>query len=160
MARLTNKQQAFVDVYVETLNATEAAARAGYKGTRPTLAVVGHQNLNKPDIALAIREQSSTGVMQRHDAAKKQTRVKVYLMRAENGLIKIGKTITVEQRLRQINMMSPVDIELFCVFDSLFGDELEKELHAAYACKRVKGEWFALSQRDLNEIVTSYGPVN
>ena len=51
---LTGKQQLFVDHYLDTLNATEAAARAGYKGSRNVLSVVGYDNVRKPKLAAAI----------------------------------------------------------------------------------------------------------
>jgi len=50
--RLTDKQKAFVENYLETLNATEAARRAKYKGSYDTLRAIASQNLTKP----AIRE--------------------------------------------------------------------------------------------------------
>ena len=52
--RLTGKQRAFIDHYLECLNATEAARKAGYQGNDATLAVVGYENLRKPHIAAAI----------------------------------------------------------------------------------------------------------
>lgn len=48
---LTEKQKRFVDFYIETGNASEAARRAGYKA-RPD--VQGAQNLVKPSIKAAI----------------------------------------------------------------------------------------------------------
>lgn len=51
---LTDKQRLFVDHYVACLNATEAAARAGYQGSRATLAVTGHENLRNPKIRAAV----------------------------------------------------------------------------------------------------------
>lgn len=47
---LTNKQELFVMWYCQTLNATESARRAGYKGNDRTLAAVGYENLGKPHI--------------------------------------------------------------------------------------------------------------
>lgn len=46
--KLTPKQQAFADYYIETLNATESAIRAGY--SEKTAAEMGYENLNKPHI--------------------------------------------------------------------------------------------------------------
>lgn len=46
--KLTVKQQAFVDYYVETGNATEAAIRAGY--SKKSARAVGSENLSKPYI--------------------------------------------------------------------------------------------------------------
>ena len=55
MARgLTDKQKLFIAHYVDCLNATEAALRAGYEGDRQTLAVIGYQNLRKLQIKRAI----------------------------------------------------------------------------------------------------------
>lgn len=49
---LTEKQKRFIDYYVETGNATEAAKKAGY--SEKTAAVTGHDNLRKPNIKSAI----------------------------------------------------------------------------------------------------------
>lgn len=49
---LTAKQAAFVREYLIDLNATKAAKRAGYSAK--TAHAVGHENLNKPEIAAAI----------------------------------------------------------------------------------------------------------
>jgi phage terminase small subunit len=51
---MTGKQRAFIDNYILTLNATEAARLAGYKGDNNTLAVVGYENLRNPKIAAQI----------------------------------------------------------------------------------------------------------
>ena len=53
---LTGKQQLFVVHYLDTLNATKAARRAGYKGSYGTLKSVGSENLTKPDIIESIQE--------------------------------------------------------------------------------------------------------
>jgi phage terminase small subunit len=54
--KLTDKQKLFAAAYIETLNATEAARRAGYDGTDASLAVIGHENLKKPKIKTLIDE--------------------------------------------------------------------------------------------------------
>ena len=46
--KLTEKQKRFIDYYIETLNATEAAIRAGY--SEKTARSIGAENLRKPDI--------------------------------------------------------------------------------------------------------------
>lgn len=45
---LTEKQKAFCDFYIETLNATESAKRAGY--SENSAEVIGFENLRKPKI--------------------------------------------------------------------------------------------------------------
>ena len=54
-AKLTNRQKAFADYYIETGNATEAARRAGY--SKNTLGAIGYENLNKPQISAYIHER-------------------------------------------------------------------------------------------------------
>ncbi|MBY0756524.1 terminase small subunit [Clostridium sardiniense] len=53
--KLTPKQKAFADYYIETGNATEAARRAGY--SKKTAAVIGTENLIKPNIKQYIDER-------------------------------------------------------------------------------------------------------
>jgi phage terminase small subunit len=53
MAKLTARQQTFVEEYLVDLNATQAAIRAGY--SEKTARSVGSENLTKPDIAAAIQ---------------------------------------------------------------------------------------------------------
>ena len=50
MIDCTPKQKLFVDYYLQSFNATDAARRAGYKGNDKTLSVVGSENLAKPCI--------------------------------------------------------------------------------------------------------------
>lgn len=52
---LTSKQKAFADFYIETGNATEAARRAGYKGT--SARQIGTENLSKPYISAYIKSR-------------------------------------------------------------------------------------------------------
>ena len=57
MAKLTEKQQRFVDEYLIDLNATQAAIRAGY--SVKTANEQGSQNLAKLSIQQAIAEQNA-----------------------------------------------------------------------------------------------------
>lgn len=61
MSKLTHKQQAFVDAYCGPSkgNATDAARRAGYKGSDGTLQSVGAANVLKPVIADAIASRAA-----------------------------------------------------------------------------------------------------
>lgn len=53
--KLTVKQKAFADYYIQLGNATEAAIKAGY--SKKTAAVIGTENLTKPNIKTYIDEQ-------------------------------------------------------------------------------------------------------
>ncbi|WP_370850595.1 terminase small subunit [Megasphaera sp.] len=50
--KLTEKQKRFIDYYIETGNASEAARRAGY--SEKTACWIGQENLQKPTIKAAI----------------------------------------------------------------------------------------------------------
>ena len=52
---LTPKQRRFTDEYAIDCNATQAAIRAGY--SKSSAYSIGHENLNKPEIAAAIEER-------------------------------------------------------------------------------------------------------
>jgi phage terminase small subunit len=60
---LTNKQRVFVEEYLTTWNATEAARRAGYSGSDETLAVTGSENLRKPNVSEYIKKRISEKAM-------------------------------------------------------------------------------------------------
>ena len=57
MKKLTQKQQRFVDEYIISGNATQAAIRAGY--AKKAAYQTGAQNLKKPQIILALKERNA-----------------------------------------------------------------------------------------------------
>lgn len=65
----------------------------------------------------------------------------VYVIGARGGtVVKIGTTTQPERRLRSIQGMSPLPLEM--IWSVPGGYELESRLHAAFADHRVHGEWF------------------
>ena len=63
-AKLTPKQQCFVDEYLIDLNATQAAVRAGY--SKNSARQIGDENLSKPVIAAAVAK----AMQERSEATK------------------------------------------------------------------------------------------
>lgn len=55
MDKLTPKQRAFCDYYIQTGNATESAVKAGY--SKKTAKVIGFENLTKPYLKSYIDER-------------------------------------------------------------------------------------------------------
>jgi phage terminase small subunit len=53
--KLTAKQQCFIDEYLQSGNATDAARKAGYQGDDNTLGVTGYDNLRNPKIAKVLQ---------------------------------------------------------------------------------------------------------
>ena len=69
--KLTPKQEKFVEVYVATGNATEAARTAGYSGSDETLRSIGHQNLGKPLIADRVRARRAERLGEVHSSQRR-----------------------------------------------------------------------------------------
>ncbi len=64
-ARLTLKQSLFSEYYIgeSNGNATDAARRAGYHGSDATLAQIGYENLQRPEIAAHVAERVAAVAM-------------------------------------------------------------------------------------------------
>lgn len=77
----------------------------------------------------------------------------VYLLNEINGEHwKIGKTKSPKDRLRTFNVKLPFRVEFDTLIKTDDRHSLESELHSRFASKRINGEWFALSQDDLEYI--------
>lgn len=77
----------------------------------------------------------------------------VYLIRAENGLIKIGQTTKLAKRLSAIDNASPTSVKLVSSGFVLNRRKVESELHSKFAGRRIKGEWFDLSETETNKAI-------
>lgn len=74
----------------------------------------------------------------------------VYLCRNNrNGYIKIGYSKTPAYREKTLQSEEP-DVEFIRVFPSDSGTE--RELHGRFAAKRLRGEWFDLTEQDIAAI--------
>ena len=160
MSDLTAKQHIFIEEYLQSWNGTESALRAGYAGKRNTLAVIASENLRKPAIRKRIDKRiTELGVGDRSRVPDFQTRALatfVYLILAENGLVKIGKTCNVAERFRQIDGISPINLRLLFVIESEKAGDIEQALHERYSDFRVKGEWFSLDAATIERIRSEY----
>lgn len=76
----------------------------------------------------------------------------VYLLRADNGLFKIGRSVVPESRAAELQTASPVAISLIHVISTSDCVELERLLHVHFSGRRVRGEWFELSPGDVELI--------
>jgi len=64
----------------------------------------------------------------------------IYLISYENQFIKIGYTKNINKRLSQLQVSSPVKLEVLHLID---GDvTIEKKLHVLFKDLRTSGEWF------------------
>ncbi len=76
----------------------------------------------------------------------------VYLLHSENGFYKIGRTSDGSSRLSYLTEKLPINIELVHQFRSDTPTKTEKNLHDRFSEKRIKGEWFSLSDEDVSYI--------
>lgn len=72
----------------------------------------------------------------------------VYVLRS-GPYYKIGRTKDFNQRISQLRIQLPFEVELFKVINTDDCAKLEKCLHQIYAEERVNGEWFELSDESI-----------
>lgn len=69
------------------------------------------------------------------------------------GMYKIGISKNVVRRLIDLQSSIPQDLETICYFHVLGVYLLEKVLHCSLDRKRVRGEWFELTDEEVNNAV-------
>lgn len=69
------------------------------------------------------------------------------------SLVKIGKSLDVEKRLYQLKKEVGSELQLLDVVKSSDAIVLEKEIHEQLHDRRVKGEWFTLSEEEVEKVV-------
>lgn len=78
----------------------------------------------------------------------------VYLLKAENGLYKIGRSRTPDVRIRDITKaVAPFDIKI--IHTAFYPDcyKAESDLHKLFREKRRRGEWFELSNEEVMVVI-------
>jgi len=73
----------------------------------------------------------------------------VYLLRADNGFYKIGQSKVLDDRIKQLAVQLPYELELICAIQTVNPIGLEEELHTRFREKRKRGEWFNLDEDDV-----------
>lgn len=81
----------------------------------------------------------------------------LYILIASNGLCKIGRSNNLYQRIASLWTMIPDEFEVYALFSTDKHIVCEKVVHRKYEDRRVKGEWFVLTQNDLDELLRDYG---
>jgi len=83
---------------------------------------------------------------------KKNNKGYIYFIKAENGLVKIGKTINLKNRCKNIRDNNLLKTELLFAIETNNLTKIEYNLHKRYENKRDKGEWFHLTENDIGEL--------
>jgi len=76
----------------------------------------------------------------------------VYVLKSPTGAYKIGKTKHPKDRLRTFHVKLPFEVEYACLIPTQNMNDLEHQLHIKYKDKRINGEWFNLSDDDLDDL--------
>lgn len=99
-------------------------------------------------------DQRDNGKDRRKPPAPRPTRKPgyVYLIKSATGLYKIGRAKNLNSRVTNIQVSSPVEVELVYSIYSNDYITLEMELHQRFDHARKRGEWFALSESEVETI--------
>lgn len=74
----------------------------------------------------------------------------IYFIQSAAGPIKIGRASRLSFRLRDLQLMSPVPLEVAVAFEG--PPKLELEYHRRFKPHRLHGEWFSPHPEIINEI--------
>ena len=86
--------------------------------------------------------------LEKTELAKRNKIIKTYLLADKNtGFFKIGRSVDPFFREKTLQSDCPL-IEMVCVTEH----DIEKQLHDEYEGKRIRGEWFNLSDKDVSDI--------
>lgn len=81
----------------------------------------------------------------------------VYVLRSQDGLYKIGKSIDPDVRIKSLGVVLPFAITPLHIIPSQDYIAAEKRLHERFAQKRQRGEWFDLDEQDLSWLISLHG---
>ena len=76
----------------------------------------------------------------------------VYLLQSPTSAYKIGRASNPHNRLKTFGVQLPFEVEFIALIQTDDMHNLERELHALFDNKRINGEWFALTQQDVEYI--------
>lgn len=76
----------------------------------------------------------------------------IYVLQSATGYCKIGKTKNPKDRLRLFSVKLPFEVEFAALVMRQDIHDTEKWLHEHFAKQRVNGEWFKLSELDIQLI--------
>ena len=65
---------------------------------------------------------------------------------------KIGRTTAPQTHLKRLSIDLPIKVKVIAILQTNNAPALEQELHHRYAAQRIQGEWFALTDRQIQEI--------
>ncbi len=92
---------------------------------------------------------------QKEEEKKRCTKIGwIYLLRSDNGFYKIGYSKDVKARIGGLMKEFPVEIRMVHKIRTAHMRMAEKYLHINYQEYRLQGEWFRLSQKHVDRIIS------
>lgn len=115
---------------------------------------------HKTTLKMLLRESSSNDVLikiqnlipTRPQKSEKRLHAGYIYVIEGMGIYKIGRTKSLQKRLITIANSLPFEIKVVHVIKTKDTVNAEKQLHAQYEDKRIRREWFALTDFDVEEI--------
>jgi len=80
----------------------------------------------------------------------------VYILKSLGGLYKIGCSKDLAKRMSALWSVIPEEFEIFAFAPTREFRPSERYLHSEYQSKRVRGEWFALTEDDIIRLLETY----
>lgn len=69
-----------------------------------------------------------------------------------SGMFKIGSCTNLDDRLSILQTGNPRELRIIGTWRSFNAGELERRLHRRLKTKRVRGEWFELTETDISDL--------
>jgi hypothetical protein len=102
-------------------------------------------------------QQEALQAESRAIAERKARELVYFIVDRQESIVKIGVSMSPENRLRSLRTSNPRLLELAATLPG--GYDLERQLHERYAKHRIKGEWFQLTPGILRQIESSKAQV-
>jgi predicted GIY-YIG superfamily endonuclease len=96
-------------------------------------------------------KQLTTSAVETHSPDKY-----VYLISSGDGTVKIGVSVDAEKRLSALQSSNPNELSIIGKVKSNNAYDVEHEIHHKHKDKRARGEWFKLSNEDIETIFSEY----
>jgi hypothetical protein len=114
---------------------------------------LANRGLSPNEIFQHMKGILSKATINRHYPRKRQAEPgHIYLIQGVHGWHKIGLSKDPVSRIGHLDVILPFDIEVLYLIPTNDMKRAERQLHQRFAEKRGKGEWFALSQDDIETI--------
>jgi hypothetical protein len=84
----------------------------------------------------------------------------VYVIADPFGNYKIGLTYNIQKRLDEFRTAMPYEPKIIKIIQCSNMKKTEKYLHEKFKHKRIKGEWFNLSEKDIDMVQNNQFPID